>query len=102
VVSLYDGRGLLEQHRTDFTGRCVFSRLERGAYTVRETSVPSYALVSRAVHRISGAGGRRLFEVGFASAPRFGFSESDIADPAVRAKINELRERARKELRSEN
>jgi hypothetical protein len=94
VVSLYDGRGLLEQHKTDFTGRCVFSGLEPADYTVRETSVPYYALPSRAVHRVGGADCPRFREVGFASAPRFAPVGEGVDSAAVRARINELRAKA--------
>ena len=96
VVSLYDERGLFEQHRTDFTGRCVFSNLEPAAYTARETSVPYYALPSPTAHKLDGTDGRRLFEVGFASAPRFAFDENRIENAETRGRINELKEKARR------
>ena len=95
VVSLYDKRGLFEQHKTDLTGRCVFSSLPRANYVLRETYVPNYALKSRTVHKIKGADCRRYIEIGFASAPRFAYDENMLENPEVRGKINELRERLR-------
>jgi len=69
AVSLYKDGKLSARHKTDLTGRCVFLKLERGEYSVRETEVPDYLSPSQTVHRFD-CGAPRFNEVGFASSFR--------------------------------
>ena len=94
VVSLYDKDGLLEQHSTDFTGRCAFLNLKPGEYTARQTHAPRHALASRTAHRICADCRCLCIEVGFASERRFADIEG-VESPEARAKINELRNKAK-------
>jgi hypothetical protein len=91
VIALADGGGTLARRRTDCRGRCAFTGLTSGAYTVRQLSAPAYLIASPAIHTVTLRPCSERAAAGFADTFRYAQTTDTRLDKKIQSQINERR-----------